>query len=171
MADNSELFEQIALADSGAVERTFESDGKSVTLHIARWSDIGDVIGWQRACQNREKALKAQKGKFAVTLPAELAEKYGARLKDTTPLDGGKLEAYCNSVEELFMATTLEHGVVDPETQKRRFSWPEAVLFVKLNWKIASKVLDALNKLNDLEAKEAAKKGSTKPDTEDSGDS
>ncbi len=169
MTENTDLFEQIAI-DSHFEERVFEYNGKAVKLCIARWSDVAETIAWQKALDNREKALKAQKGKFAVCLPAELAERWRDRLTGATPLDGGKLEVYCTSREELFMATTVEHGVVDPETEKRRFSWPEAVLFVKLNWNIAGQVMDAIKKINELEAKEAAKKGSKKPDTEDSGD-
>jgi len=170
MSNNTELFDEIAIK-SGVVERTFSYDGKSVTLCIARWRDIGQTSAWQRAVQGREKALKAQKGRLAVTLAPELAEHFADTIKDSKPLKDGKLEVYVTSQEELFMASILEYGVVDSETETLRFSWPEAVLFGKLNWNIAVQATNAIREINELEAKEAAKKDSTTEDSEDSADS
>lgn len=165
MSNNVDLFDSIAIR-TPIEARTFEADGKSITLHLMRWREVGDTVLWQRAIEGRETRMKAQKGRMSVILEPELAEKFAPVLRDSKPLDGGKAEIYVTSKEEIFTASLIEYGVVDPETGERRFTWPEAVLFGKLNWRITGEVIEALQKMNGLEAKQAAKKGSTETTSE-----
>jgi len=157
------LFERLAITELG-VEKFYEWNGARERFVIARIADFAEYEKITRHQNSRNKALSAHKGKLPVKLPAELAAPWTANLGEHKVLEDGAYEVYLTSQAAIHVATRLELGLREPV-----LNWAQAVLFLKLNWQLASEIVHDFMVVNGEDAKAEAKKDS-KPtgDEEDS---
>jgi len=172
MSDAQEILKRVAITET-SVEREItyrDNDGKEQKeiFALARFADAGDLDDLYRKMENRDKQRKAAKGKLAVILEAGTWEPFLDQLKNPKKLADGKLEVYLSSKTTIGIATAIEAGI-----REASFSWGQAVLLTMINGPLAFELSAQIMKLNGMEAKEAAKKGSNPTDSEqeDSGDS
>jgi hypothetical protein len=158
-----ELLQDIAIATDGET-RTYTWNNKPFPVVIANMRDLGEFGQVFDKMEKRHKALKLKKNKLAVTITAEQYEGLEDKLTGAVKVGDDKLEVYLTSEREIDTATVLEMGLREPV-----MTWARAVLFIKLNAKLAAAILKDFQEINGEVAHAEGKKesGSTGETSDD----
>jgi hypothetical protein len=149
-----ELLQDIAIETDGE-ERVYTWNSKPFRVVIACMRDLGEFGKLIDKMEARHKALKLKKGKLPVQIPQALYEGVEDKLTGAVKLGDDKIEVYLTSEREIDTATVLEMGLREPA-----MPWARAVMFIKLNVKLAAAILKDFQDINGEVAHAEAKKGS-----------
>jgi hypothetical protein len=158
--DNFETIRDFAL-EHGGEPKAYRVKGKIEPFPcvIRVMAGIDEELSLQSDGRKRAETFSTLKskdfpdGRLPVQLPMSVIQGYEDRFPNVTVLpDGERVEFNLLNLDEVMAATGLQHALMEPE-----LSWPEAVVFLRMNGKLGSKILSDFRKLNEDDAVESAK--------------
>ncbi len=149
--DNKLFLREVAIVENG-VTTELSYKGKSYTFVIAVMASVDEVMSLGKLVESRTMRHKSEGGKLDVVIEPDLITGMENLFPDAKTGKDGKLTIQLKTDASVSTATQLMAALRQPE-----LSWPEAVVFCRVNAPLVSRILKAFAELNGELAEESAK--------------
>jgi hypothetical protein len=148
-----EQLKGFASAESTRDITILDDNGNPQVFKLRKFNSAPEGLDFAKKVQKRLDSLKTSANKLECYIPSEIVEQYPDYFNDAVASKSeGKHLIFLKSEEEVAMATTLEHGIVEPV-----FDWHSAVIYTRVNFRLCGTLAKEINVTNGTYAIEEAK--------------